>query len=88
MVTSQLASLSNSISGNHRELLGLISEAYIIAWTAFPFILSNHHKITLVVSGKRKQLIETVTSLMVEGSLLIGLVDCLAMAWLGAIVLV
>ena len=67
------------------SLLGLISVAYpLIARTAFPFILSIHHKITLVVSGKHQQLMETVTSLMAEGSLLMGLVDCLAMAWLGA----
>ena len=53
------------------SLLGLISVAYpLSAWTAFPFILSFHKKITLVVSGKRQQLMETVTSLMVEGSLL------------------
>ena len=56
------------------SLLGLISVAYpLIAWTAFPFILSIHHKITLVVSGKRQQLMNTVTPLMAEGSLLMGL---------------
>ena len=67
------------------SLLGLIGVAYpLIAWTTFPFILSIDHKITLVVSGKRQQLMETVTSLMAEGSLLMGLVDCLAMAWQGA----
>ena len=49
------------------SLLGLISVAYaLIAWTAFPFILSIHHKITLVVSGKCQQLMETVTSLTAE----------------------
>ena len=49
------------------SLLGLISVAYaLIAWNAFPFILSIHHKITLVVSGKRQQLMETVTSLTAE----------------------
>ena len=65
------------------SLLGLISVAYpLSAWTAFPFILSIHHKITLVVSGKHLQLMETVTSLMAEGSLSMGLVDCLVMAWL------
>ena len=37
------------------SLLGLISVAYpLIAWIAFPFILSIHHKITLVVLGKRQ----------------------------------
>ena len=35
-------------------------------------------QITLVVPGKRQQLMETVNSLMAEGSLLMGLVDCLA----------
>ena len=40
------------------SLLGLSSVAYpLIAWTTFPFILSIHHKITLVVSGKCQQLI-------------------------------
>ena len=34
--------------------------------------------------GFRKASTTDVTSLMAEGSLLIGLVDCLAMAWLGA----
>ena len=38
------------------------------AWTAFPFIPSVHHKITLVVSGKRQQLIKTVTTLIAEGA--------------------
>ena len=45
----------------------------IYAWAAFPFILSIHHKITLVVSGKRQQLIKTVTSLMAEEATLNGL---------------
>ena len=80
--------VSNPSSENQTavlSLLGLISVAYpLIAWTAFPFILSIHHKITLVVSGKRQQLMETVTSLMAEGSILMGLVDYLATAWLGA----
>ena len=50
--------------------LGLISvHAHIIAWTAIPFIPSIHHKITLVVSGKRQQLIKTVISLTAEGPL-------------------
>ena len=87
MVTS-LHPVSNPISAWEpriavSSLLGLRSVAYpliAIAWTAFPFILSIHHKVTLVVSGKRQQLMETVTSLMAEGSLLMGLV---AMAWLG-----
>ena len=61
-------------------LLGLISVGYpLITWTAFPFILTIHHKITLVVSERHQQLMETVTSLMAEGGLLMGLVDCLAM---------
>ena len=52
----------------------------LIAWIAFPFILSIHHKITLVVSGKRQQLMETVTYITAEGAsnVLGGL---LAMAW-------
>ena len=51
------------------SLLGLISVGYpLITWTAFPFILTIHHKITLVVSGKHRQLMETVTSLMAEGA--------------------
>ena len=31
-------------------------------------MLSVHHKITLVVSGRHQQLIETVTFLMAEGA--------------------
>ena len=59
------------------SLLGLISVAYpLIAWTTFPFILPIHHKITLVVSGKRQQLMETVTSVMAEGSLLMNIASC------------
>ena len=51
------------------SLLGLISVGYpLIAWTAFPFKLTIHHKITLVVSGNHQQLMETVTSLMAEGA--------------------
>ena len=49
------------------SLLGLISVAYpLITWTTFPFILSVHHKITLVVSGRCQQLMETITSLMAD----------------------
>ena len=40
-----------------------------IAWIALPFILSIHHKITLVVSGKHQQLMETVTYITTEGGL-------------------
>ena len=49
------------------SLLGLITVAYpFIPWIAFPFTFSIHHKITLVVSGKHQQLMETVTYIMTE----------------------
>ena len=70
LVTS-LHLISNPSSGNHRQLLRpcthQCSITHFIAWTHSLFILSIHHKITLVVSGKCQHLIETVTSLTAEG---------------------